>query len=314
MDEVLVSVRMITYNQEQYIAKAIESILNQKVDFRYELVIGDDASTDGTAAIVDLYQSKYPDIIKVFHRKTNIGIRENNRLVMQECYGKYIAVLEGDDFWDYDLKLKTQVEYLESHKNVIGTAHNVYCIDKWGHRLVKRYVDFPIQKRHIYNKYHAMRFEQIGHTSSYVYRNFRYILSEKQWDEFLRCDLNWEVNVSLTLGMLGKVVYFDNIWGYRRRLFGGDSWTASTFRHNMNMCHFHNYVEAQRYLKIVFGVDIDISKILFEIFHSANMLAFKSPVKENIVVAFDVNMAYAKYLLKTVKEFWSSICADKIHD
>ena len=65
----LVSVRMITYNQVEFVSKAIESVLRQKVNFTYELLIGEDASTDGTADIVDYYQKKYPDIIKVFHRK-----------------------------------------------------------------------------------------------------------------------------------------------------------------------------------------------------------------------------------------------------
>ena len=85
-------------------------------DFVYELLIGEDASTDGTPAIVDLYQKKYPNIIKVFHRKKNLGRKTNCRLTMQACRGKYVAVLEGDDYWSYDLKLQNQVDVRPGYK------------------------------------------------------------------------------------------------------------------------------------------------------------------------------------------------------
>ncbi len=300
MEQPLVSVRIVTYNQERYIAAAIESVLEQETDFRYELLIGEDASTDGTAAIVDFYQQKYPDIIRVFHRRKNVGMKMNGRLLMQECRGKYVAALDGDDYWNYRMKMQRQIDYLEAHENVIATAHNVLCVDKDGHPLEERYIDFPMKKKHEYNKYHAMRFEEIGHLGSIVYRNIKYILSKQQWKTFLNCNLNGDFKLYLTLGMLGKVVYFEDVWSCRRRLFEGDGWTASTFRKNMYYHNFETYIEARRYLMAMFDVKVNISSYLHTIRKNANILALKTPTKENIVVVLKINILYVKFWMESL--------------
>lgn len=298
MEKVLVSVRMVTYNQEKYIAEAIESVLKQKVNFRYELIIGEDASTDGTAAIVDYYQAKYPDIIKVFHRKKNLGMRENNRRVMQACHGKYVAALAGDDYWTYEWKLQKQVDYLEKNKDVTGTAHNVYSVDDDGKEAGPEYA-ITIHKAYIYNKWHAMHLKQeVGHTSSYVYRNIRYLLNKEQWEAFLDCKLNVDVKVSYTLAMLGKIVYFDDTWSCSRRLLKGEGWLAATYQKNLLYFYFDLDLEACRYLKAVFGVEVDPSKNLLFTLKQANNLAKETWTKENIIVASKINIAYAFFWLK----------------
>lgn len=299
MEKPLVSVRLITYNQEKYIATAIESILNQKVDFCFELLIGEDASTDGTAAIVDSYQKKYPDIIKVFHREKNIGSKMNSKLIMQECRGKYVAVLEGDDYWNCEMKLQKQVDYLEEHEDVIATAHNIYSIDKDGKEIdIDEYIDFPMQKKHVYNKFHAMRIELIGHVSSYVYRNIKYLLDKEQWKAFFRCNVNGDLKLSITLGMLGKVVFFEDVWSCRRLLFEGEGWTAITYQKNLSYFFVCSYIGACRYIREAFGIDADISEKLLIKLKQANNLAIKSPSKENITVAVKINIVYAEYILK----------------
>ena len=114
----LVSVHMITYNHEPYIAQAIEGVLNQKTDFPIELVIGEDCSTDRTREIVLEYQKKYPDVIIVITSEKNVGMQKNNYRTAKACRGKYIAFCEGDDYWHHPLKLQKQVEYLETHADV----------------------------------------------------------------------------------------------------------------------------------------------------------------------------------------------------
>lgn len=119
----VLSVHMITYNHEPYIAQAIEGVLQQKTDFPFELIIGEDCSTDCTREIVLEYQKKYPAIIRVLISEGNVGASKNGRRVYAACRGKYIAYCEGDDFWHHPLKLKKQVEYLESHPDV-GLIHS----------------------------------------------------------------------------------------------------------------------------------------------------------------------------------------------
>jgi glycosyltransferase involved in cell wall biosynthesis len=298
MDRPLVSVRMITYNQEKYIAEAIESVLKQKVDFQYELIIGEDASTDNTAAIVDHYQEKYPEIIKVFHRRKNLGMQMNCRLTMEECRGKYVAVLAGDDYWTYEGKLQKQVEYLERNQDVVGTAHNVYSCDANGDEAPAEYIAFPMQRRHIYSKHYVMCLQQLGHSSSFVYRNIKYLLNREQWESFLNCRLNGDVRVSYTLGMLGRCVYFEDIWSCSRRLLEGEGWLASTYQQNLLSYYVDMDLETYKYLSTVFGINIDISQSLLQKIKLARYLAIESATKENIVIMLKVYISYIRFQLK----------------
>ncbi len=111
----LVSVWMITYNHKPFIDQAIESVLMQKTSFPFELVVGDDGSTDGTWDIVKQYAQKFPSIIKARSNNPNIGMIPNMVKTLEECQGQYIAMLEGDDYWSHSGKLQLQVDYLNAH-------------------------------------------------------------------------------------------------------------------------------------------------------------------------------------------------------
>ncbi len=113
-----VSVLCLTYNQESYIRKALDSILSQRVLFKYELVIHDDASTDKTSDIVREYKESYPDIINLIRSDRNKYSRKIsfiNTLITDVCKGKYVAICEGDDYWIDDEKLQRQYDALEAH-------------------------------------------------------------------------------------------------------------------------------------------------------------------------------------------------------
>jgi len=118
----LVSVCMITHNHEPYIAQAIEGVLSQKTAFPFELIIGEDCSTDATREIVFEYASCHPNLIRVITSETNVGGKANEARVFACARGRYIAVCEGDDFWREPLKLQHQVEYLEAHP-AVGLVH-----------------------------------------------------------------------------------------------------------------------------------------------------------------------------------------------
>lgn len=132
-EKVMVSINCITYNQEEYIAKAIDSFLMQKTDFKYEILIHDDASTDNTANIIREYQEKYPDIIKPIYQKENQysqGIkRVDYKFNYSRANGKYIAICEGDDYWTDPFKLQKQVDYMEANPECTLCTHAVEKID-----------------------------------------------------------------------------------------------------------------------------------------------------------------------------------------
>ena len=121
----LVSVMMLVYNHEQYLAQALESILTQKGDFTFEIVIGDDCSTDSSPAILSSYQSKYPEIIKVINHRKNVGAMNNHKSLTAACSGKYVAICEGDDYWTDENKLQLQLNLLELNTSLSFCCHRV---------------------------------------------------------------------------------------------------------------------------------------------------------------------------------------------
>lgn len=121
----LVSVVMITYNQQWCIHQAIAGVIKQKVDFPIELIITDDASTDNTGDVVKEWQQRYPNVIRYYRNATNLGMQGNYLKAFKLCRGKYMAMCDADDYWFAANKLATQVAYMESHKECAITFHRV---------------------------------------------------------------------------------------------------------------------------------------------------------------------------------------------
>jgi len=127
-EDVKVSVAMVTYNHEPFIAQAIESVLMQQTEFGVELLIGEDCSTDGTREIVAEYAGRHPERIRPLWHEHNVGAQANSIAVLNACRGQYIAALEGDDYWTGPLKLQKQVDFLEAHPECSMCFHNVEVI------------------------------------------------------------------------------------------------------------------------------------------------------------------------------------------
>lgn len=124
------SVFVVTYNHEKFIRQCLDSILMQKVDFDYEIVIGEDSGTDQTLSICEEYAREYSQI-KLLPKTNRLGIAGNWKRVLSECKGKYVAMCEGDDYWCDPLKLQKQVDFLESDKdeNFVLCFHDVMLKD-----------------------------------------------------------------------------------------------------------------------------------------------------------------------------------------
>lgn len=137
----VVSVLMLAYNHAPYLAEAIESVLKQETEFPFELLIGEDCSTDETRSIALSYQRQRPDVVSVITSPTNVGMHENHRRLVRASRGRYIAYCEGDDFWNVADKLARQVEYLErlpQHSAVHTEFAHLICTGT-GWRLLPRY-------------------------------------------------------------------------------------------------------------------------------------------------------------------------------
>jgi lipopolysaccharide biosynthesis glycosyltransferase len=169
----LLSILLITYNHKLSFTKSIESVLEQKTNFDFQVHVLDDCSTDGTSDLVKEYAEKYPNKIIPFIREINVGVIENIYLGLKNISTKYFATLEGDDYWCDENKLQLQVDALENnpdcsfctHDTLIKNPTNNTASLKDGTRIFKDYLNIKIQ-----NKYEFPTFAP-AHTSSRVYRN-----------------------------------------------------------------------------------------------------------------------------------------------
>ncbi|NEX16275.1 MAG: hypothetical protein C1943_06515 [Halochromatium sp.] len=121
----LVSVCMLTYNHEAYIGEAIEGVINQRTNFKFELLIGEDKSIDNTLNIVMRYAQRQPSMIRVITSDKNVGVLRNELRLFRACRGKYIAFCEGDDYWHDCGKLQLQVDFLEDNSE-FGLSYTDY--------------------------------------------------------------------------------------------------------------------------------------------------------------------------------------------
>lgn len=127
-DKPLVSISCITYNQAPFIKQCIDSFLMQRTNFKFEILVHDDASTDGTAEIIKEYEAKYPGIIRPIYEKENQWVKGRRGSIIfnfPRAKGKYLALCEGDDYWTDPQKLQLQVDFLESHPDYALCFHPV---------------------------------------------------------------------------------------------------------------------------------------------------------------------------------------------
>ena len=185
-----VQVVCITYNHEKYIAEALNSFVRQNTNFPYEVLVGDDCSTDNTGKIVAEYAERYPDIIKVIPRESNMGPTRNLMDLISHCTAPYIAFCEGDDYWIDDYKLQKQFDFMENNPNIriCYTKTKVVYPENWGtldwYKPINGEIIIPdsipgcAAKRYI--SAHGFITNFCAHTSSHFYR-WNYEMEVPEW-------------------------------------------------------------------------------------------------------------------------------------
>lgn len=167
----MVAVWMVTYNHEEFIEKAIESVMIQKTTFQYKLFIGEDNSIDNTREICEKLKEKYADKIEYFLHEENIGATPNGIFMYEQCFkseAKYIALLEGDDYWTDPYKLQKQVDFLETNPDYVLSFHKIKILKPNG-ELVE---DFITKVPENYETQETLaRLGNYIHTPSVVFRN-----------------------------------------------------------------------------------------------------------------------------------------------
>lgn len=174
----LVSVCVQTYQHAPYIKECLDGILMQQTDFDFEILIGEDASMDGTRELCIEFANRYPDKIRLFlhQRENNISMdghatgRFNFMYNFYSAKGKYIALCEGDDYWTDPLKIQKQVDFLETSEDFVLVYHPSGVLERNG-KLNKDYIADRIKTPDETNKYDLVTFGNYIHTPSVVFRN-----------------------------------------------------------------------------------------------------------------------------------------------
>ncbi len=219
-DEVKVSVLMTTYNHDKYITDSINSVLMQKVDFEYEIVIGEDSSTDNTRAILRQFKDQYPEKIKLFLHEKNIGMHANFECLFNACSGNYIAVLEGDDYWTSDNKLQKQVDLFESNFELVECFHKV-----------KTVYEHDDKKEHIFPDYLKKNVFYLNDVISDFFIPTLSIMFKKSAINTLpKCfydvkNPDWLIHI--LCAEKGSIVYIDEVMGVYR-VHAGGVWSGIT--------------------------------------------------------------------------------------
>lgn len=210
----MVTIRCITYNHEPYIRQCLEGFVMQKTNFRFEAIVHDDASTDGTAAIIREYAEKYPDIIKPIYETENQYSKHDGslrRIMNAHTHGKYVAMCEGDDYWIDPLKLQKQVDFLESNPKYSMCFHRVKVISEngGGEALYSHLQEKTYSAHEILKKWTVP-------TASVMYRR-QYLLDMPVDSNFIYGD----IVCFLTMASKGKLYCMRNEMAVYRRLLTG---------------------------------------------------------------------------------------------
>lgn len=186
--EIKVSVCVVTYNQEKYIAECLQSLVDQVTDFPFEIIVGEDCSTDRTREIVLEFQKRYPDIIKPLLHVENVGPVENMLATYKQAKGKYIAHMDGDDY-ALPNKIQLQADVLDSNPDCIICSHNMNLLAFNGEKLNKTFKVHSKVKNDIFDLYETLPF--FAHSSKMFVND----LHKSYWNELHPQALDIEVHV-----------------------------------------------------------------------------------------------------------------------
>lgn len=306
----LVSIVLITYNHEKFIAEAIESIIRQKCSFKIELLIAEDCSTDNTREIVVAYAKKYPDIIKVLKRDKNMGATKNLYDAYMKCSGKYIAQLEGDDYWTDTEKLQKQYDFLEKNKEYICVTHLHGNINMKGEKIIsKGWHGKP-------GRYTIKEFREenvmVGHTGTFFFRNFLKEDKEKYAIIYQAHDFMGDITLSFMLLLQGPIFCMEDEMSVQRiiKTKDGTNWGSvnnkrdleyETIEYSMNLLQWEKkYYELEKS-----SINRMHKNVYLALAHLKNhpgkrsrdllKMSFMQDVKKTEIIPFFIGMRWHKF-------------------
>lgn len=218
-DELMVSIRCLVYNHEPYLRQCLDGFVMQQTNFRFEAIVHDDASTDGSAAIIREYAAKYPDIIKPIYETENLYSKRDGslrRIINAHTRGKYVASCEGDDYWTDPLKLQKQVDFLDANPGFSMCTHRFHILEQETQQIREDW-NGRFKDGFVYDMEHFMaRYTWVTQPLTLLYRR-----TAIDWDEYSRYKNSKDVTLMYNLLKQGKGLLMPEFMGVYRVHQGG---------------------------------------------------------------------------------------------
>lgn len=223
------------YNHEKYIRSALDGFINQKTDFDYEVIVHDDASTDGTADIIREYAEKHPDLIKPIYQTENQYSKRRNiygEILLPAASGAYIAICEGDDYWTDEQKLQLQADFLDQNPNHSACVHNSWKMEMM---TGQQHVMYGEEDR-------DLRISDVIRGGSCCYQTASLMCRrEAFYDRPPFAQVFFDYSFSIHLSLLGPIRYLGRLMSVYR-VGTESSWTAANRKDMRKNAVFHRYV------------------------------------------------------------------------
>lgn len=260
-----ISIVLICYNQEDYIEKALDSILAQKGIDNCEIIIGDDSSTDKTVDIIGKISQESGKKIHLIERPENLGPSENLYDVLSRCKGDFIAILEGDDYWSDEFKLKKQLEFLKKNQEYIGCVHRYSVVDSKDRKVHPEYRGKASPAPGGYSIREFSRNIHLGLLGTFFFRNFFKVSSHDL--SILKRAHFYIADLTLTLLMVlhGSVFVMDDNMACSRTIIkkNGTNYKSKIFKKNQIAVRLSFLEKLENYSKKEFDTIIIFKKNRF---------------------------------------------------
>ncbi len=288
MKEYKVTAYCLAYNHEKYIRQALEGFVSQKTDFGFKVIVHDDASTDGTRAIIEEYAEKYPEIIFPIYQTENQyskGVKIFLDIIAPKVDTEYLMVCEGDDYWTDENKVQMQYDFMQSHPECSLCVHNTEIVDNnskpIGKKINPSNEDYDVSTEDII----AMGGGGLFHTTSCIYRVADRVNMPK---EYLIKGVG-DYPLALYLSSIGKVHYIGKTMSAYRTSVSG-SWTDKLMK------------DKKRYVKHMNNM-VEYLKKINEFTDGKNQDAFKKAIAKYRIFAMNVGSCPWRVLVdKDIRE------------
>lgn len=280
----MVTVLMYAYNHEKYVSQALDGVLMQETDFKFEIIIHDDASTDKTAEIIREYERKYSDIIRAIYQTEN-KYSKGEKIGVKYLYplkrGKYQITCECDDYWITKNKLQLQVDFLEKNPEYSAVSHKFMFVDEESKEYkTKNSVCVEYSGDYVYTIKDLEKGYMPGQTTTLLRRDHMEGLSNEELDMFMSSTVTGDRKLVVALLKMGNIYCLDSVMSAYRLVLNGESWSA---RHKGKLYQtmFVMIQNTQELVEKLIGYKMNCREHMERLVINAFMKFLRMPTAEN---------------------------------